>query len=153
IAHFADHRKFREKGFQATLPRIEKSAGFGGTAAIRNSISLMKLLASSPSYNRRPQWRASCGGLDARLLARGGRSPVPPLRATADELEQITPLLLKSGAAGMAWRKIRDSSLRVCFAASQLQQAYRLYSLEAALHQRRLKQVIPLLRSMGVEPV
>src|SRR5262245_37952561 len=113
----------------------------------------MKLLASSPSYNRRPQWRASCGVLVAQLLAGGWRSSVPPLRATADELEQITPLLLKSGAAGMAWRKIRDSSLRVCFAASQLQQAYRLYSLEAALHQRRLKQVIPLLRSMGVEPV
>jgi len=89
----------------------------------------------------------------AQLLAGGWRSSVPALCTTADELEQITPLLLKSGAAGMAWRNIRDSALRACFAASQLQQAYRLYSLESALHERRLKQVVPVLRSMGVEPV
>jgi len=89
----------------------------------------------------------------AQLLAGGWRRSIPPLRTAADELEQIAPLLLLSGGAGIAWRKIRDSALRASFAASQLQQAYRLYSLEAALHERRLKQVIPVLRNMGAEPV
>src|SRR5215470_10275512 len=55
--------------------------------------------------------------------------------------------------ARLAWRKIRDSALRASSAALQLQQAYRIYSLEAVLHQRRLKQVIPVLRSFGAEPV
>jgi hypothetical protein len=62
-------------------------------------------------------------------------------------------LLLKSGAGGLAWRKIRHSALRDSPVAQQLEQAYRFYSLEAALRERSLKQVIPLLRSYGVEPL
>jgi hypothetical protein len=62
-------------------------------------------------------------------------------------------LLLKSGAAGLAWRKIRDSDLRHSGPARQFQAAYRSQSLAAALHERRLKQVIPVLRNLGAEPL
>jgi hypothetical protein len=102
--------------------------------------------------------RASRGALVAQLLAGAWRSSAQPhLTAPKElverELVEIAPLLLRSGAAGLAWRRIRDSDLRVCSVSSQLQQAYRLYSLEAALHERRLKQVIAVMRSMGAEPV
>jgi hypothetical protein len=111
------------------------------------------------------------GKLVAQLLAGTWRSadPSPPSAGkliagaaehdkveacpTREELEVIAPLLFKSGAAGLAWRKIRDSDLRHSSAARQLQTAYRSQSLQAALHQRHLKQVIPILRSLGAEPM
>jgi hypothetical protein len=96
--------------------------------------------------------QASRGVLVAQLLAGAWRNSTRPLLATADELAEISLLLLRSGAAGLAWRRIRDTDLRDP-SPRQLQQAYRLYSLEAALHERRIKQVIPVLRSFGVEPV
>jgi hypothetical protein len=43
--------------------------------------------------------------------------------------------------------------LRSTPAADQLHQAYRLDSLQSALHQRDLERAIPLLRGYGVEPV
>jgi hypothetical protein len=106
----------------------------------------------------------------AQLLAGAWRNPPSPLAGeklhivprqqeklhvhpTADELEELAPLLLKSGAAGLAWRKIRECDLRRAPAASQLQAAYRIYSLEAAFHERRLKQAISVLRNHGAEPV
>ena len=97
--------------------------------------------------------RASRGGLVAQLLAGAWRVSPPPPITSAEELGEIVTLLLKSGASALAWRKVRDSGLRTSPAASQLQQAYRLHSLEAALHERRLKQVIPVLRTFGAEPV
>jgi hypothetical protein len=72
---------------------------------------------------------------------------------TADELEEIAPSLLRSGAAALAWRKICDSDLISSSAGRQLQQAYRYHSLEAALHERRLKQAVPVLRNLGAEPL
>ena len=97
--------------------------------------------------------RVSRGARVARLLSGAWRSSTPNLFRAPDDLAEITPLLLRSGAAGLAWRMIRNSAVRGSSAARQLQQAYRLYSLEAALHQRRLRQVIPVLRSFGAEPV
>jgi hypothetical protein len=97
--------------------------------------------------------KASRGALVARLLEGAWRSSTAPILIAADQLEEIAQLLLLSGAAGLAWRKIRDSALRASSAAHQLQQAYRLYSLQAVLHERRLRQVIPVLRSFGAEPV
>jgi hypothetical protein len=115
--------------------------------------------------------KALRGELVARVLARAWRSrdlshprastsaagagaqDKPAATPTREELEEIAPLLLKSGAAGLAWRQIRNSDQRAFSAARQLHQAYRFNSIEAALHERRLKQVIPVLRNRGVEPL
>lgn len=119
----------------------------------RTQISASRVPASLFRNKRGVRSRASRGALVAQLMAGTWRNePEPPI-VSADELDEIAPLLLRSGAAGLAWRRIRDYSLRACSAARQLQQAYRIYSLEAALHERRLKHVIAVMRSFGAEPV
>ena len=53
----------------------------------------------------------------------------------------------------MGWWRVRDSNLRASGPALQLQQAYRLHTLQAALHERRIVRAQALLRSAGVEPL
>jgi len=101
----------------------------------------------------RTQSKASRGWLVAQLLAGAWRGSPPRPATSSQELEQLAPLLLRSGAGALAWCKVRHSELRSSNVADQLHQAYRLQSLQAALHERSLKQVIPLLRGIGVEPM
>lgn len=99
------------------------------------------------------QARAARGRLVAQLLSEAWRGSPPQPLNSARELEEIAPLLLKSGAGGLAWCRVRKTPLRTSRAASHFRQAYRLHSLQAALHERSLKQVIRILRGAGVEPV
>ncbi|MFY9607515.1 MAG: nucleotidyltransferase family protein [Blastocatellia bacterium] len=113
----------------------------------------MKALTSFLKQNPKEGSTRARGRLVAQLLSGAWRaSPTPPT-SSAQELEDVAALLPSSGAGGLAWCKIRHSVLGTSPTAFQLQQAYRLHSLQAALHRRSLKQVIPLLRSFGVEPV
>ena len=97
--------------------------------------------------------KATRGRLMAQLLAGAWRdSPLPPA-ASAEEFAEIAPLLLKSGAGALVWRRIRDCDLRATSSAEQFQHDYRFHALQAALHERALKLIIQLLRSCGVEPV
>lgn len=77
----------------------------------------------------------------------------PSLNCSAAELEEIAPLLLKSGAAALVWRRVRHSALRDTPAARELHRVYRLYTLQAALHQQTIEQALALLRSSGIEPI
>jgi len=108
---------------------------------------------SKPSRDRLARGRVERGRLVAELLAKSWR-PSPSLPAiSAQELDAIATTLMRSGAGALAWWRVHDSDLRVTASAEQLHQAYRLQSLQAVLHERSLKQVIPLLRSSGVEPL
>lgn len=98
--------------------------------------------------------RASpAGQLVARMLARAWRQLPPEPELSVSELEEIAPRLLSSGAAGLAWWRLRHSALRAGKTAQQLHQAYRLHTLQAALHQQEIERVFALLRSAGVEPI
>jgi hypothetical protein len=65
----------------------------------------------------------------------------------------MAPLLLAAGAAGLAWQRLRQTELRQTRAAQQLRQGYRLHTLQGALHDRELAQVLLHLRSAGAEPL
>ena len=67
------------------------------------------------------------------------------------ELTKVTPLLLESGAAALAWCSVRDSHLKATPAAAELQQAYRLHAIQAALHEINIKEVLALFRAVGIE--
>jgi hypothetical protein len=102
---------------------------------------------SEPAARKKP------GELVASVLKGAWRRSPPPLDISAEELETVAPLLLGSGAGALGWWRIRQTGLKQTPAALQLQEAYRLHSLQSALHEAQIKEVITLLRSAGVVPV
>jgi hypothetical protein len=92
----------------------------------------------------------SPGALIARLLTDAWRPSPPPLDLTADELDRIAPLLFKSGAAALAWWRLRGSSLADARATHDLRQAYRLGALHAELH---ALQIAETQRRLGIAGV
>jgi hypothetical protein len=92
------------------------------------------------------------GKLVAQALAGAWRVSPSPWECSAAELEQVTPLLLNSGAAALVWRRLR-TDLRDTPAAQKFQQAYRLNTVKTALHQGSIERAVALLRSIAVEPI
>lgn len=95
----------------------------------------------------------SRGALVAAFLAGSWRQRPNEPNLTTTELLNITPLLLESGAGALAWRRLRNSPLAATSDAGELQQAYRLHAIQAAVHESNIKQVLKLLRSADVEPL
>lgn len=92
------------------------------------------------------------GSRVAEVLAGTWRDAPPPLLSRG-ALAEVTPLLLKSGAGGLGWWRVRHSDVRGTRAAFRLRQAYRLHSLQAALHERQIERSVALLRSASVDPL
>ena len=95
------------------------------------------------------------GRLVASALAgawRASPEPPPPSLSPA-ALTEITPLLLRTGAASLGWWRVRSSELHTSAAAHELRQAYRMYTLQAGRKEDQIVQAITLLRSAGVEPL
>ena len=88
----------------------------------------------------------------AALAASWRQTPATP-DLSAAELATVTPLLLESGGGALAWCRVRNSHLKATPAAAELQQAYRLHAIQAALHEINIKQVLVLFRAAGVEPL
>lgn len=100
---------------------------------------------------RKAEAKASRGRLLADFLAGSWRCT--PATACAQEVAEIATLLTTCGAGGLAWCRVRGSDLNSGPIAELFQAQYRFQSLKAALHERSLKKVIPLLRGAGVEPL
>jgi hypothetical protein len=96
---------------------------------------------------------ASRGRDLARALAQSWRQTPPAWTPTHAELGAVKPLLLGSGAAALAWRRLRLSQVARSPAGFELQQAYRLHAIEALLHERQLARVVARLHGAGVEPL
>jgi hypothetical protein len=94
------------------------------------------------------------GSFVADLLSQAWRSDTSPISISEEELKKISPLLLGSGAGALAWFRIRRSHIATTSAAaSDLRQAYRHHTLEAALHEQDTVKTFELLRLNGIEPV
>jgi Uncharacterised nucleotidyltransferase len=93
------------------------------------------------------------GELVRTILAGSWRRSPSPSSISADALAQVAPLLARTGSAGLAWWKLRDSPSSTSAAALELRQTYRLQTLEARLHERRIEQAIRILREARVEPM
>jgi Uncharacterised nucleotidyltransferase len=112
---------------------------------------MMEATASFSKYDSPRHRKASRGRLVAQLLAGAWRGSALPI--SAEELAEIANLLTTCGAGGLAWCRVRGSNLRSSPIAELFQAQYRFQSLQAKLHERSLKKVIPLLRSFGAEPL
>ncbi|HKP86122.1 MAG TPA: nucleotidyltransferase family protein [Blastocatellia bacterium] len=93
------------------------------------------------------------GELIARALAGAWRASPPPIDISTDELEKVAPLLFGSGAAALTWAKLRRSDLNDTPLALEFQQAYRLHSVQAAVHDSEIREVIKMLGAAGLEPL
>ena len=92
------------------------------------------------------------GPLVAAVLAGSWRSSnYPPLTIDEAALQEITPLLCKSGAAALAWRRIKDTSLASSSSGETLRDTYRHQSLRSAVHEQQVEKVFRLLREAGVD--
>jgi hypothetical protein len=89
----------------------------------------------------------------ASFLHRSWSSPTPAQIPSPSELEQITPLLYDSGAAGLGWWRIRDTHLGQTESGEMLHQAFRLLVLQASMHEARIRKVFHFLRTAQIEPI
>jgi hypothetical protein len=101
----------------------------------------------------RRQTERSRGALVAALLAGAWRATPPPPTVSEAELSEVVSLLLDSGGGALGWWRLYHSELRSVPAASLLRQAYRLHTLEAAIHESNIKEALTLFSAAGVTPL
>jgi hypothetical protein len=95
---------------------------------------------------------ASAGQLVANAL-RGAWRASPAAKLAAADFETIVPLLYDSGAAGLGWWLIRESDLNNSPSGELLHQAFRLLTLQAAIHQTKIQKVFGCFREANIEPI
>ena len=99
------------------------------------------------------QSQSSVGQLIAKALAGSWLSSPTPCDLSDDELSLIAPLLIKSGAGALLWRRIQDTPLAQHQCAPDLQAVYRLQRLESLAHIQKIKTVVGYLNSLGIDCV
>jgi putative nucleotidyltransferase-like protein len=98
--------------------------------------------------------RPTRGVLVAETLRKSWATPTSSEPELAQsQLDQVTPLLYGSGAAGLAWWRIRETDLRESASGEMLHQAFRLLALQGAIHENKIRKVFSVLRSVNVEPI
>ncbi len=81
------------------------------------------------------------------------RHPFPPPPISENELDEITPLLQAGASAGLGWWRLRETKLADTASGEVLRQALRLHSVQATLHEEKIKKVFRLLREASIEAV
>jgi hypothetical protein len=96
----------------------------------------------------------SRGSLVSEILAGSWRSSQPALlNFSESQLDEVTPLLYGSGAAALGWWRVRGTGLSSTLSAELLKQAYRLLSLQSAIHEEQIEKIFRLFRTSGIEPI
>jgi putative nucleotidyltransferase-like protein len=94
------------------------------------------------------------GSLVSTVLRGAWRAQLPSdLSLSSEELDEVTPLLYGSGAAGLGWWRIRDTAWRGSASAELMHQALQLQTLFAEIHKTKVQKTFRLFRSAGVEPI
>jgi len=93
------------------------------------------------------------GAAIADLLSGSWRATPEPFAQASSVLELLNERLQITGAAGLAWWRIRDSAVADSPVGRSLHDAFRLQVLDARLHEQTLRTALDLIESAGVEPV
>jgi hypothetical protein len=91
------------------------------------------------------------GKLVAQVLEGAWRESPPELKCSAASLTRVVPVLLKTGAGGLAWWRLRDSGMASTEPAARLHREYLLDIFQAVVNERFVIQVITRLQSAGVD--
>lgn len=89
------------------------------------------------------------GMLVARALEGSWREDPSPCELSKDELDEIAPILLKSGAAGLVWWRLSRAGRSE--PREEFFQAYKQLTLEAAVHEDDVAQVFRLLHQAQLD--
>jgi len=89
----------------------------------------------------------------AALLAGAWRANPPPLPPDANTLAAAVPHLVKTGAAALAWWKLRGLDAAAVPALDPLHEEYQLHRREAFLHEIQLVETFAALHQHGIEPL
>ncbi len=98
--------------------------------------------------------RATADALGARiasLLTGSWRDEPPALSLAPADLDDLAPALLATGSGGLAWWRLKSSTSVVAEAAGPLRDAFRIQTLDARLHERRLATVAALFNGHRIE--
>lgn len=106
-------------------------------------------LKLSPAGDRKIEQAAQL----ASVLAGAWRNSPPPWHGSPATLAQLGPLLVRSNAAGLGWRRLRHSPLRTTGTARELRRIGQLMALDNARQEAMIEQVIGLLRAEGIDPI
>ena len=79
------------------------------------------------------------------------RPPRPEI--SQNILKEVSPILLRTAASGLAWWKIRQSPLASHPSAAKLKDAFRLHSLRAAIHESNVEIVFRFMHERGFDPI
>jgi Uncharacterised nucleotidyltransferase len=93
------------------------------------------------------------GRLVAAAVAASWREHVHEFNLDEAELDEVTPLLYGSGAASLGWKRVSKTDLRNTASAELLHQAYRLHSLQAAIHEQKIAKLFGLLSGQGIDAI
>ena len=100
---------------------------------------------------KRDSQKGERGRLISEALAGAWRHSTQGAELTAEELEEIAPLLLGSGAGALAWWRIRESALQLTAAAEDLERAYHQNIIQASFREGQIEKVFRMLREACVE--
>lgn len=89
----------------------------------------------------------------ATLAGSWRKPPFPPLGISETQLDEVTPLLYGSGASALGWWRLRDTELASTPSARLLHQAYRLLTLQSAIHEKKIEKVFRILRQSSVDAI
>lgn len=97
--------------------------------------------------------KSEISNLLTKALEGSWRAEPPPPDVSAEELARVEPLLSGSGAAALAWWRVRATELSATRPAAEFRRAFHLYAVRAGLHEEKVGRVFARLRAAGVEPV
>jgi hypothetical protein len=91
------------------------------------------------------------GDLVARILSTSWRAAPPSADLTPGEVAEVAPALLATGSAALGWWRLASGTDPKGDAGRALHDAFRLQTLDARLHERRLLRVVQILTDAGVD--
>jgi hypothetical protein len=101
---------------------------------------------------RRMSTAGSLGCLVARTVAGAWRQVPEPLAISAAEVSQIAPLLMATGTAALAWRRIESFNF-TGRPFLELKDAYRKHAIDAAVHDINTRDVFRRVNAANIEAI
>jgi Uncharacterised nucleotidyltransferase len=102
---------------------------------------------------RPPIAAVELGSVVASLLQGAWRTETGSSTITEAQLGAVAPILIRSGTAALAWRRIRSTGLALTDPGREIQRARRIQAAEAAIRQAQLAQVLSLDAVREADPI